>query len=181
MKPDVKIPSCGGFVTPAKFCNTKSPIKSGSLVEGPVIACCAAIVLVPLIEQGSSSFIAWIGKTSSLLPEGMANYLPRTKQHKPGTMPNLKASIEAKVHHFLHLAAETVLASCASIMFAWLVTPNAFVTSVYDLAWWYPASFTTTEWTFGQLIAITIWAPSIIEYIYSAICKSINHSDLNAG
>jgi len=34
----------------------------------------------------------------------------------------------------------------------------------------------SSEWSFGQLIAVMVWAPTIVKYIYFNICKSDVHS-----
>lgn len=161
---DVKLPSCGGFVTPVKFCTAATTIDFNSKFEAPIITCCTIMLLLLVAMQGHKFFLKCYQRASSMLPEIPGLYLLRIERRRLDNFRNLESS-ETGINVF-RAAAETILATAACIMVVWLGEPTRL-----GIACYYLASTPGGQWTFGQLIAITIWAPSIIEYIHSAICK----------
>lgn len=54
-----------------------------------------------------------------------------------------------------------------------------FCFQFYLFSVYFKHSLISMEWTLGQIIAITIWTPSIVEYIYILICKGSPSSIIN--
>jgi len=52
-----------------------------------------------------------------------------------------------------------------------LLATYVYLANLYYIA--YFGAIDAGKWTLGQIVAVTIWAPVICKYMYSAICKSI--------
>ena len=136
--------------------------------EGPIITCCIVVLLLLIIRQGSEVLVAPFEKARSLLLKRKADHLFDTERHYVNKMHKLRKILKINSDMMLHTAAEIVLVLSAIIMLVWLAHPTSL-----GFPWGYRKSTHNGQWTFGQLIAITIWAPSIIEYIHSAFRKCI--------
>ena len=137
--------------------------------EGPIITCCTAIILLLIIMQGSEVLATPFEKARSLLPKPKVDHLFHIKRHYINNTHKLKEALKDNIDMILHIAAEIVLVLSAIIMLVWLVHPMSL-----GFPWAYLENTLNAQWTFGQLIAITIWAPSIIEYIHSAFREYIS-------
>lgn len=160
---DVYLPACGGFVEPANFCNAPETTKVTVQFEGPIVACSLTIMLLLIIWQGKDSITKALTKLRHLVSTEEVEMPDMGRQHSDKLSQTARSStrtIASALHGLRHIVADTILGTSAIIMLAWLADPKS---RGFEL--------NKTQWTFGQLIAITIWAPSIIEFLYSACCK----------
>lgn len=70
----------------------------------------------------------------------------------------LRASI-----HFVPLSCYRSLG-----LLSWMF---CFAFQLYYYAAYFLDGLVSTQWTFGQIISVTVWMPSIVEYLYLEFCK----------
>ena len=74
----------------------------------------------------------------------------------------------AKTKESLRLAMSVVF------LVTWV---SCFAYLFYLYAYFKRHNFVSSQWDFGQIVAITVWAPSIVEFIYMERGKSPEHED----
>ncbi|RMZ12247.1 hypothetical protein D0860_03031 [Hortaea werneckii] len=155
------VPACGGKVDPTKFCEVLShPGFTG--VEAPIVSICGLAMLWILGRQASGLLAHLQAWRHSWKLRPLAWW--RTVQHRSLGFPDIQTGFVVTTLRFLwvrcrHGLAEATFLAMAAVMIAILSTPDPDGRSWQD----------KTKWTFGQLIAVTIWAPILIEFLYSAI------------
>lgn len=176
--PEWSNPACGGRVSPAKFCSADTAIRYSTGFEAPIIAVCASVMLLLLLCQGRTKLSQAFVKIKQKMPERTVPLPKLKRQGSPTFLGSVKriamhwtAKAQNALHGIRHAVAELLFVFMAMIMLFWLISPVTFTLyffpryrSFQAVAW-----VEDPKWTFGQLIAITIWAPAIFEYIYSAI------------
>jgi len=163
------ISACGGKISPAKFCASYDMVGYTASFEAPFVAISGCILLVLLFSQSRSALVRMFRKVP-LCPSWLDVAPPKLRYQEPSKVNELTRRMlfcAARVWKIIHHGAvEITLVVMAVVMLIWLVAPGAFgVNSAYDRISWRQ----DPQWTFGQLIAVTIWAPVMIEYVYSAI------------
>ncbi|RMY20942.1 hypothetical protein D0867_03633 [Hortaea werneckii] len=154
------VPAYGGKVDPTRFCAVYFDpdfIKS----EAPTVSFSSLAMLWILVRQANGLLVhlkAW-RHASRLRPAWW-----QTVRHRRRGLPEIPGRIAVTTLRFLwvrcrHGLAEATFLSMAAVMIAILSNPYPDGRSWQD----------KTKWTFGQLIAVTIWAPILIEFLYSAI------------
>lgn len=156
--PDV--PACGGKVDPRKLCGVYSD-PSFIMLEAPIVSISSLALLWILVRQASGllAHLQALRHASRLRPAWW-----QTVQHRCSGLPGIPVRIAVTTLRFLwvrcrHGLAEAIFLVMAAFMIVIFSNPYS------DGRPWQDNS----EWTFGQLIAVTIWAPILIEFLYSAI------------
>ncbi|KAK4624658.1 hypothetical protein CLAFUW4_05647 [Fulvia fulva] len=166
------LPACGGR-SPTTYCLETSRHKNTAF-EAVSIGLCVFIMLVLMTRQ-SKAVQRFGSALSSRKPSVDAEKGPAAEDvhlHRVLTM----TSTASKAVRLVHKAAATKVSKkvynwreeIAEFVFANLIV-NMLVILVKNGAM--TASRQEARWTFGQLIAVTIWAPSIIEHVYGAVQK----------
>ena len=167
--PVTNISSCGGLVTPVKFCTAFTTTNYSTKIEASIISCCATVLLVLIIRQGRHILGEWYKSLTTIISKRSEYSFPL--KIRPSTyekLSNRKLISRELTIRTTHAFTEVILAIAAIIMLVWLAHPHSLGYKYVSLS-----NVQNTQWTFGQMIAITIWAPSIIEYIHSAFRKSV--------
>lgn len=163
---------CGG-IDPAKYCEMSgnpgtysdfesfNDKKATATLEAPILAFCVLIMLFSLLCQGGA--LSKI-RARAVLPQRNTRAQAPTLFSK--TRKALATSSTWVWVTLRHGLVESLFVSMAAIMLLWLVSPSTFNVYTDDEPIWAQSP----QWSFGQLMAVMIWAPTIIEYLYSAIC-----------
>ena len=166
------LPACGGR-SPTTFCLESSRHKN-TIFEAISIGLCLFIMALLMIRQSKRirqlSNAQNSRKSSVDVEKGPA--AEGLHLHRVMTI----TSTASKAVQLVHKAAATKVSKkvdnwreeIAEFVFANLII-RMLVTLIKNGAM--TASKQEARWTFGQLIAVTIWAPSIIEYLYGAAQK----------
>ncbi|RMY65617.1 hypothetical protein D0863_09000 [Hortaea werneckii] len=155
------VPACGWKIDPTKFCEVY-PDPGFTAMEAPDVSISGLAMLWILGGQANGLLAhlqAW-RHVWKLRPPAWW----RTVQHRSLSFPDIPGRIVVATLHFLwarcrHGLAEATFSAMAAVMIAMLSNPDPNGRSWQD----------KTKWTLGQLIAVTIWAPILIEFLYSAI------------
>jgi hypothetical protein len=89
--------------------------------------------------------------------------LPRLSRFVKGMLPQLSRLEGSKLVTYLNglwIVAISIL---------YLFALYSYLANLYYLNKF--RAIDTSNWTLGQIVAVTIWAPVILKYIYSACCK----------
>lgn len=156
--PDV--PACGGNVDPRKLCGVYSD-PGFTMLEAPIVSISSLAMLWILVRQADGLLVhlnAW-SHASRLRPAWW-----QTVQNCCRELPGIPVRIAVTTLRFLwvrcrHGLAEVTLLAMVAMMIVIFSNPYS------DGRPWQDNS----KWKFGQLIAVTIWAPILIEFLYSAI------------
>jgi len=209
-KPNVNLPSCGGLLTPLKFCSSTRSSSLTTKIKTPLICCCFILLGIVVGGEPTPSFLelyfyysryrgtqsadtsAAASRSSSVADEEESNNTSITKSltstrvwsryyrylaellHSDRGLPNdtIPAATSKWLRRYRY-PAEFVLSFSSIIMLMRLIGPKSL-----DMAYFREAHRTAlqdlkaSQWTFGQILAVTIWAPPLVEYIRSAIGKS---------
>ncbi|KXS95865.1 hypothetical protein AC578_7873 [Pseudocercospora eumusae] len=147
------LPACGNR-SPATFCLNQSTSKSITS-EAVCIAICMLTTILMMVRQCRTHPFP-SPRTSITSP----TFLGRTSTHATTSSRARRLLQEqtAVVFGWRLEIAELILATMAITMLVQLIMNGDMI-----------AMREKVQWTFAQLIAVTIWAPSIIEYLYAAI------------
>lgn len=156
LKDDHPILACGGNPSPMTYCQPPLGFAT-ALTTGAqgrhVFAIFGSLAYAGLfLDQLSYAFPGWISTLSSQLKR------PSDKSRAVGL---LSRSWPWVVHAYW-FAIHVILLIGTILYFAILlnVVPRARIGD-------------STKWSFGQLIAVLVWAPTIVKYIYFSICRSV--------
>ncbi|EME84885.1 uncharacterized protein MYCFIDRAFT_195814 [Pseudocercospora fijiensis CIRAD86] len=148
-----ELPACGNR-SPAAFCLDQT--RSKSITSGAVcIAICMLTTILMMVRQLKTHPFP-SPRTSIASPPS----LRRTSTHATTSSRarQLLQQQTAVVYGWRLEIAELILASMTIVMLVQLIMNGDMI-----------AMREQVQWTFAQLIAVTIWAPSIIEYLYAAV------------
>ncbi|RMZ03277.1 hypothetical protein D0862_05728 [Hortaea werneckii] len=154
------LPACGGKVDPTRFCAVYSD-PDFTMLEAPIVSISSLAMLWILVRQANGLLAhlqAW-RHAWRLRPAWWQIVQPCFR-----AISGTPTRIAVTVLRFLwvrcrHGLAEATFLAMAAVMITILSNPYPDGRSWQD----------KTKWTFGQLIAVTIWAPILIEFLYSAI------------
>jgi len=161
------IPSCGGQ-NPASFCAPIFGIWTPlTTMEIPVISVCSTILLVLLLAQSGNSFSSLLAKVWTLPTNAGSPPMQKLERQLPTASSRLKRGVLVLWYrsgsvrpHVRHGFIEAAFVFLACVMLWIMITTTSKI------------ALKNGQWTFGQLIAVTIWAPSIIEWVYAATGRS---------
>jgi hypothetical protein len=89
--------------------------------------------------------------------------LPRLSRFVKGMLPQLSRLEGSKLVTYLNGLG------IVAISILYLFDIYSYLANLYYLNKF--GAIDTSNWTLGQIVAVTIWAPVILKYIYSAFCK----------
>ncbi|KAF7188961.1 hypothetical protein HII31_09884 [Pseudocercospora fuligena] len=147
------LPACGNR-SPATFCldqSTSKPITS----EAVCIAICMLTTVLMMVRQCRTHPFP-SPRTSITSPTSLRR--SSTRATTSSRARRLLQEQTAVVYGWRLEIAELILATMTITMLAQLIMNGDMI-----------AMREKVQWTFAQLIAVTIWAPSIIEYLYAAV------------
>ncbi|KAL9601931.1 MAG: hypothetical protein Q9219_002155 [cf. Caloplaca sp. 3 TL-2023] len=115
-------------------------------------------LLAPVLVRFSSFAIQWKrSRIWQLVKRGAQHHYSRLLEHFKTV--GWKGSAE--------LAFKFGIGACFSLLYV-----NFFVMFLRDLAWFSSNKVYNKTWNFGQVVAITVWAPPICEFIHLEIRES---------
>ena len=156
------LPACGGR-SPATFCLKKDSHRF-TYFEATSMGICILAMALMIIRQSNYLNLPSIGlsRQTSMAPTDIElNSIRRTRRRSTlrSTESKAERAIAQVAKYSLKLEiAEFVMAGLTLTMFVRLLTNGEL-----------SALNSSVSWTFGQLIAVTIWIPSILEYLYAAL------------
>jgi hypothetical protein len=155
MKSEVLLPSCGGYVTPAKFCAnanyTTTPIGH---IFNPIYV---ALLIGLLVHQSKHCIYMVWRKMAALLPIHASELVTRW------------ASKMASWKHWNRVTLCFLALLDLFFLFTLGLEVYWIILSQFLM---YPPYRPPANWTFGQLLAVTVWVPSLLDYFRCAVCKS---------
>ncbi|KAK5127929.1 hypothetical protein LTR85_005046 [Meristemomyces frigidus] len=167
---DARLTACGGHNPAASCAPYDYDLKSDTrALEAPILSFCVFTMLLLLLCQSHTALASSLNGIQAVLPR-RSTLMPTLTRQTPTPLDGLRTTATSCVRRAWatlgHGTVESIFVLMATIMMAWLVSPSSFdVDTTYQLISWRH----NAQWTFGQLIAFTIWAPTIIEYLYSAV------------
>ncbi|KAK5174670.1 uncharacterized protein LTR77_001752 [Saxophila tyrrhenica] len=168
--PNTNLPSCGGRATPLRFCHTDRSVVLPTMIEAPLIACCLSLLLFLVGKQVTKPISKLYARYTQTTQK------PSNDQHRlPARSSTLNRQSSfypalTKALSYYHYAAEIIVVLAAIIMLIRLINPDYL-----NMIWFLNSKPTVfhdlqdSQWSFGQIIAVTIWAPPLIEYVRCAI------------
>ncbi|KAI3318291.1 hypothetical protein HD806DRAFT_317365 [Xylariaceae sp. AK1471] len=159
LEDDHAIPACGGNPSPMTYC--QPPLSfTAALTTGAegrhIFTIIGSLAYAGLfLDQLSYAFPGWISTISNKCK------ISSNKSRAVG----LLSRAWPWIRHAYWFSISVLLFLATLLYFAILleVVPQAGIGD-------------STKWTFGQLIAVLVWAPTIAKYIYFSICKSVPSS-----
>jgi hypothetical protein len=144
------IDSCGGYPPPIVFCDEvwyKSTISQ--YFDQKVLSW---TYIFPLV-------------VFSVILSQLLLTLPRLSRFVKGMLPQLSRLEGSKLVTYLNVLW------IVAISILYLFAIYSYLANLYYLNKF--GAIDTSNWTLGQIVAVTIWAPVLLKYIYSACCKFI--------
>ncbi len=170
---DSQLSECGGNPSPMTYCKPASPWSWGVLKvdAGSVWSIAyggAAVWFVLFVDQ----VVCTAEKTASMLPRWLKGRLGLE-----GTEGDENGGIRAKWEGRWKVWRESVLGRVVAL---------TYKVSFALLIVWMVAGYLTTlspvvnrvdigeasGWSFGQLVALMVWVPTVVKYLYYNICES---------
>ncbi|KAK4546666.1 hypothetical protein LTR36_001884 [Oleoguttula mirabilis] len=159
---------CGGM-NPTMFCAGPDMKTNTRALEVPILAFCIIVMLLLVSCQYHSALTSTTKMVRALLPEREVPILTLRRQ-TPTLLGELRKAVKTwskwTWDSLRHGVVESIFVLTATAMLAWLVSPSTFDADATQQP---PPWQKNPKWTIGQLIAVTIWAPTLIEYLYSAV------------
>lgn len=156
-------PQCGGNQLPSLYCNDRYHEDTGTGIvfiygggSGASIFCCVVMVLLA-VDTGT--IFKKTTEHGDTLP--VNGYVLLRDSMKSRTIWGVRVSSMMRISTAMFLMAVECL------FLYWIAST---VESVSYLM--HSTSGGDNNWSFGQIVAVTVWAPALIEWIYLASCKS---------
>lgn len=152
-----KLPACGGM-SPATFCLNRDGHGSTAF-EATCITICLLTTILMMFRQ-CKALHGLRSRHSSVTTSSKPGSLRRVSTVATTKAKEMFSPVTTRVYNWRLEIAECVFGTMTLIMLIQLITSGEM-----------RAMREKVQWTFAQLIAVTIWAPPIIEYLYAALRK----------
>jgi hypothetical protein len=155
MKPETLLPSCGGYVTPAKFCSYAN--YATSYLDRIFIPIYLVVLIGVLAHQSKHYTCKSWRKLTRLLSPHVTESVARLASYKASWKYRDRVTL-----CFLALLDMFFLGVLGLDVYMYLLSQFLMFRELRPPA----------NWTFGQLLAVTVWVPPLLDYFRCAVCKS---------
>jgi hypothetical protein len=165
-KREAPLPSCGGNPSPMTLCSVWGSLSSRQ--SSPKLD-----LFMLLLSRRSNYFylvlasITWAQLCIQQIADSLPKRYPAIERRLRSTaaMSVLKRVKKSLIWRF------TQATYCTAIQTLLIITIGGYISSLRHIL--VPAANVTdgAKWSFGQLIAVTVWAPTIVKFIYFNVCK----------